>query len=342
MFCAVAKHIRLPSAAGALAPVASCLGNGLPNPPGLGLASRTPMANITVPEGEARRVTGTRIPVRKAGRLRVGDGELYYREAGSGPPLLLIHGIACNADAFEAVFSSLTARWRVIAYDRRGCSRSVGKPAAPKGYFARQAADAKALLDALGAAPASVLGWSTGGIVALTLAVEHPDEVSRLVLYEPNLHLKKQMTLTLATLFAKTLGLAAIGRKRAAMTTFFRAVLAQSNGPNPFDALDEPTREAILANTEAFFAELRAGTGEELTDERLRTIGCPVTAIVGGRSAPFLGAASARLEKRLPQMRVLRAPGGNHMMPLEKPAEFVRLLGEALTMEDGVNEAAGR
>ena len=57
----------------------------------------------------------------------------------------------------------------------RGCSRSVGKPYAAEGYFARHSADAAELLTALGAAPASVLGWSSGGIVALTpLAVDHP------------------------------------------------------------------------------------------------------------------------------------------------------------------------
>jgi pimeloyl-ACP methyl ester carboxylesterase len=262
--------------------------------------------------------------------IRVGDGDIYYREAGSGPPLLLIHGIASSADAFEPVMSPLADRWRVIAYDRRSCSQSSGKPYAVKGYFARHAADAAALLGALGAAPATVLGWSSGGIVALTLAVEHPGAVSRLVLYEPDLHLKEQKNLGLAALLLKTLLLGAIGRKRAAAAAFMRAALRQADGTSAFDSLDEAKRETVLANADSLLAELKAGTGEELTADRLAALRCPVTDIVGGRSAPFLIEASRRLERSLPAMRVLRVPDGNHVMVLERPSEFVQLLNRAI------------
>jgi pimeloyl-ACP methyl ester carboxylesterase len=266
----------------------------------------------------------------RAATVRIGDADIYYREAGSGPPLLLIHGIASSADAFEPVMAPLASRWRVIAYDRRSCSRSIGKPYGVQGYFARHAADASALLDALRAAPATVMGWSSGGIVALTLAVEHPRVVSRLVLYEPDLHLKEQKNLGLGALLLKTLLLGAIGRKRAAAATFMRAALRQADGTTAFDSLDEARRETVLANADSLLAELKAGTGEELTADRLAAIRCPVTNIVGGRSAPFLIEASRRLEQSLPAMRVLRAPDGNHVLVLERPSEFVQLLNRAI------------
>jgi pimeloyl-ACP methyl ester carboxylesterase len=286
-------------------------------------------------ESDKHNIAITNNAVWRAATIRVGEGEIYFREAGSGPPLLLVHGIGSSADAFEPVMSPLAERWRVIAYDRRGCSRSPGEPYAAKGHFARHAADAATLLRALGAAPASVLGWSSGGIVALTLAVEHPEVVSRLVLYEPDLHLTEQRSMGLAALLAKTLLLGAIGCKRAAAAVFMRAALRQADGTSGFDSLDEAKRETVLTNADALLAELKAGTGEELTLERLRSIRCPVTDIVGGESARFLIEASNRLEKGMPQMRVVRVSDANHIMVLQRPGEFVRLLTEALCDSPG-------
>src|SRR5205807_5926921 len=118
------------------------------------------------------------------GEVEAGGEKLYYREAGSGPPLLLIHGTGGHADAFDKIVTPLAERYRVIAYDRRGHSRSAAMMHPSKDYFRHHADDAAALLRKLKAAPAAVLGWSGGGVVALTLAVRHPDVVSRLVLYE--------------------------------------------------------------------------------------------------------------------------------------------------------------
>jgi pimeloyl-ACP methyl ester carboxylesterase len=268
--------------------------------------------------------------------IEINGAKLHYRETGSGAPLLLIHGTGGHGDVFEPIVSPLATRYRVISYDRRGFSRSATKPYAAKSYYSHHAADAAALLRALGAAPASVLGWSGGGTVALTLAVEHPDVLTHLVLYEPALHVKKHMTLDMAPRFVKTLLLGLIGRKRAAATTFFRLALEQSDGKNTFDELDAPTRESMLANADGVLAELKAGTGEELTPERLRQIRAPVTDILGSVTAPFLTAATDRLAVLLPSMRVVQVPGGNHIMIVNRSAEFASLVHEALASHDAV------
>ena len=78
------------------------------------------------------------------------------------------------------------ASHRVIAYDRRGFARSS---AAPRGVLADQARDAAELLEALGASPATVVGWSAGGVIALDLAASYPERVASLVLAEPAVHL---------------------------------------------------------------------------------------------------------------------------------------------------------
>lgn len=267
--------------------------------------------------------------------IEINGARLYYREAGSGPPLLLIHGTGASCDVFDAIVAPLAGHYRVISYDRHGFSRSAGKLYGTKSYFSRHAADAAALLRALGAVPASVLGWSGGGTVALTLAVEHPEVVARLVLYEPALQLRKQMKLDLAARLAETMLLGLIGRKRAAATVFARTALAQTDGKNAFDTLAQPMREAVLDNADGILAELKAGTGEELEPERLRQIRAPVADIVGDVSAPFLAAASDRLARLLPAMRVVHVPGGNHVMMVDRPAELARLVDEALGSSSG-------
>src|SRR5687768_9901156 len=126
-------------------------------------------------------------------KITTGDAELYYRELGTGSPLLLIHGTGGSADVFDETLPLFAERHRVIVYDRRGYSRSGSQAAPIQGYLMSQAEDAAALLQQLQAAPATVVGWSMGGIIGLCLALAHPRLVSRLVMWEPPLHATKHM-----------------------------------------------------------------------------------------------------------------------------------------------------
>ena len=105
----------------------------------------------------------------------------FYRETGSGDPLLLINGIGGTCLGWEPLLPALAARFRVVASDNRG----VGRSAAPPGpYTTRQLADdAAALLAHLGVARAHVVGSSMGGMIAQELALAYPALVDRLVLY---------------------------------------------------------------------------------------------------------------------------------------------------------------
>ncbi|MCE5288494.1 MAG: alpha/beta hydrolase [Nocardiaceae bacterium] len=94
----------------------------------------------------------------------VNGAELYYEELGSGPPLLLMLGTGACMDLWTSVFERLAHTYRVIAYDRRGFGRSAS---APRGKFSDHTRDAAALLAELEAAPATVVGWSGGGAIAV-------------------------------------------------------------------------------------------------------------------------------------------------------------------------------
>lgn len=108
---------------------------------------------------------------------------LHYEEAGTGEPLLLLHGGLGTARLHwwrEIPF--FAERFRVIAPDMRGYGSSSPPRDFPLDFYQRDADDMAALLHATRAAPAHVLGWSDGGNVALVLAAQHPELVRSLVI----------------------------------------------------------------------------------------------------------------------------------------------------------------
>ncbi|MFI5541357.1 alpha/beta fold hydrolase [Nocardia sp. NPDC051900] len=118
--------------------------------------------------------------------LAVPGATLYYEIRGTGPLLLLIPGGNGDAASFDAVAERLADRYTVVAYDRRGFTRSpLDGP--PHDRVITDGADAAALLAHLTDQPAHVLGSSSGAIVALELLRARPELVRTLVAHEPPL-----------------------------------------------------------------------------------------------------------------------------------------------------------
>src|SRR5438132_1284661 len=116
--------------------------------------------------------------------VQVNGVKLYYEEHGQGDPILCIHGTSSSAMVWRpASIEELPGLGRVILYDRRGCTRSE-RPDPYETSVAQHAQDAAALLEALDAVPAVVIGRSYGGETAVELALRRPAQVRALVLLE--------------------------------------------------------------------------------------------------------------------------------------------------------------
>lgn len=114
-------------------------------------------------------------------RAVVGGHELRYVRAGSGPPLLLIHGFASSLYTWSETLPALARRHDVVALDLPGFGGSdlpadLLWPELPRA--------ALGLMDRLGLPRATIVGHSLGGAVALTLAARSPERVERLVLID--------------------------------------------------------------------------------------------------------------------------------------------------------------
>src|SRR4051812_41516452 len=119
-------------------------------------------------------------------RATVDGTQLEYESKGGGEPVLLIPpGPVAGAFVPLMAEPALLDRHRLIRYHRRGQAGS--RPAGGAVSFAEHAADAAALLDHLGIRRAHVAGHSTGGAIALQLALDHPDVAATLAVLEPPL-----------------------------------------------------------------------------------------------------------------------------------------------------------
>jgi pimeloyl-ACP methyl ester carboxylesterase len=130
------------------------------------------------PKGRFIDVPGARLHIRDFGEAHAGR-----------PAILMIHGLAGQLSHYTyGVAGKLAERHRVIVVDRPGSGYSTRAPDASASLSA-QAGTMAALVRTLGLGPAFVVGHSLGGAVALTMALEHPQQVSALALIAPLTHM---------------------------------------------------------------------------------------------------------------------------------------------------------
>jgi len=123
-------------------------------------------------------------PVLHADDFKSGDVKIHYIVQGNGTPVVLIHGLLSSAQmnwTLPGATALVAQHHQVIALDCRGHGNS-DKPLEESAYGVPMVEDVVALLDHLGISKAHIVGYSMGGMIALKLAVLHPDRVKSLML----------------------------------------------------------------------------------------------------------------------------------------------------------------
>lgn len=237
---------------------------------------------------------------------------LYHEEYGSGDPIMCIHGTSSSAMVWRtAAVESLSRMGRTIIYDRRGCTRSE-RPDPYETSVAQHVEDAAALIGALAAAPAVIVGRSYGGGVALGVALRHPDRARALVLLEAaDLVLDGVAQPWDEDAIRAVEETAATDPGRAA-EAMFRAVL----GDEQWEAWPDDFKAMVAANSPAVIAETR-GAPLPVSSAELASLRIPVLLVAGEDSLPAFRGINDRLAAAIPGARTLLVGGGHLIDPAE-------------------------
>jgi pimeloyl-ACP methyl ester carboxylesterase len=248
-----------------------------------------------------------------------GRALAYTEYAGSGPPLVLLHGIGSRGVGWWPVIDGLTTSFKVYALDLRGHGDSA-KPDA--GYdLPDYASDLEQFLNALGLAKPLVMGHSLGALVTMTWATEYPERAAAIVLEDPPLRVFPDV----GDLFADWIALAAMPLEQV-------EAVYQEQFPE-WTAADRRRRaESITATAPAVFTEARDRFLAQLatSDPRPATISdrLPRTLLIyadpelGGMVS---GEEAQAFEDAVPNATVGCVVGAGHNIHRDRPDEFLAL-----------------
>jgi pimeloyl-ACP methyl ester carboxylesterase len=256
-----------------------------------------------------------------------------YAEAGSGPLLLLIHGMAGTYESWQAVIEPLARGHTVVAPDLPGHGTSA--PGGGDYSLGALAAGLRDLLIALGHERATLVGHSLGGGIAMQFAYQFPEIAERLVLVSSGgLGPEVSPVLRAAALPGADLFIAATaGPGRIAGSAVARGLATVGLRPN-VDIAEVARGYASLADQDrraAFLATLRAvvSTGGQRVDagDRLYlTEGVPVLIVWGERDPMIPVRHGEHAHQAIPGSRLEVFDGVGHLPQLEAPGRFVAVL----------------
>lgn len=259
--------------------------------------------------------------------LALPDGKtLSYREEGSGPPVVLVHGSPADSRSWGRVSPYLRNRFRVLAVDLPGYGRSAGVPDAPTGRAALMGAAVARLIESCGEA-VRLAGHSYGGVVAIQAALQaKPGSVARLALLEPVFFRALELTGDRATLDPAAAHFETYaGRALAAEPGVVRLMIDYWFGDGAYAAMPEQVRAYLDANAARNALDVRSSLNDVATEVQLRGLTSPVVVATGDRSPEIVRAIGRGLLKLVPNGRMESLAGANHGM-LDSHSEAVARL----------------
>jgi pimeloyl-ACP methyl ester carboxylesterase len=255
--------------------------------------------------------------------LTINGRRLAYREAGSGPPIVFLHGLGGNSASWDPQFEAFADCHRVVAWDMPGFGSSDLMPLATTRDFS---ALARRLMDALGIARAVGVATSYGTVILADLAQANPDRISAMVFacgVTGMGHLDPQERARLRAV--RRSELESLGQRK-----FAEQRNATYVGKGAVPALVAKVVDlAGSATTEGYLQAYGAMT-ESNVFESLAAITVPALVLAGGNDPIAKAAACERVARALPQAEYHCIANCGHYVNLEQAETFNRLLGDFL------------
>ena len=259
--------------------------------------------------------------------LDLPDGKkLNYREEGTGPALLLVHGSPGDSRSWGRIAPHLRDRFRVLAVDLPGYGGSDGVPDEPLGRAALMGAAVARLAESAG--PVRLAGHSYGGVVAVQAALQaKPGTIEALVLLEPVFFRALQLTNDRQALDPAAAHFEDYAsRASAGEPGVVRLMIDFWFGDLAFTRMPDPVRAYLDANAARNALDVRSSFNDTATREQLAAFAPPVCVVCGDRSPEVVRAIGRGLLQLLPNARLEVLAGANHGMLDSHPEAVVRLI----------------
>lgn len=231
------------------------------------------------------------------------NARIHYQTAGSGDPVVLIHGLSASSRWWHRNIDALAAHFTLYTIDLIGFGRSRGRQ---RFVLSESSALLARWMETIGLERAHIVGHSMGGYIAAQLAAEHPEKIDRLVLVDAAVPLPRKSRLQ---------HLAHLSREMRYTPPQFLHLLAT-------DALLAGPRTVVSAANQLLVADLEPEIGKIIA---------PVL-LIWGEGDPLVPLTIAdRLEELIPNVRRHVIPNSGHKPMLERPDEFNTAVIEFLT-----------
>jgi non-heme chloroperoxidase len=266
--------------------------------------------------------------------IAVNGTNLAYLEQGQGPTLVLVHGTLVDYRYWAAQVEQFSASHRVIAVSLRHHYPNASTGDLSDYSMRAHAADVAALIRMLAVGPVHLVGHSSGGLVALLVARDHPGLVRSLVLEEParlgglitNEQDKAEAQPILASFGAsvkESLAQLEAGNREGAIRPFIEFAL----GPGGYERSPDAFRASWMDNVHTLKTSLTLGP-EPFTCADAGTLGVP-TLLIGGDVSPRIFALWMNgLQSCLRTVKRITVPRASHAVHVDNPVDFNRAVLE--------------
>jgi pimeloyl-ACP methyl ester carboxylesterase len=264
-------------------------------------------------------------------KLQVDGAQIAYRRIGNGRPLMVLNGFAAtSADWDPSFLDRLASSNEVVLVDNRGIGRSTdnGRPF----DIAQLADDATRVVEALGIERTNLLGWSMGGFIALTLALQHPWRIDKLILLstEPG---GADADLAPAEVWSQLIDMSGTPHEQARrlLSLLFPRAVAESIyrefGDIVAQARAQLSPDLVNRQVAAIEAWHRVGIGN-----RLREMNVPVLIATGTADVVVPPSNALRLVNAIPGAWLAQFDGGGHAFMAQYPRPLADLINNFLEL----------
>ncbi len=258
----------------------------------------------------------------------------FHKAEGTGPPLVLIHGVGLDLGMWDAQAAALAPRHRVVRYDmigHGGTPAQAGESGPGRlelGDFVDQLDE---LLRSLGLDRIALVGFSLGALVAQAFAIAQPNRVNRLAIVSGVYDRGPAQRAAVLSRWRAAVEQGPEVLIEAALARWFSPDFAARNPAVPAALrrrLEGNDRDGFLAAYRVFAEADAALAG------RLGAIPCPVLVMTGANDPGATPEMARAMAAVLPKARLEILPGARHMMPLEAAAAVNAALGAFLDADD--------